>query len=73
MWYKEYIQSWRAATHDIHVAAHDDFNPNLIYLERKGFPMIPYITPQMEITEFETEDVITTSGNGVIMGEEGDD
>ena len=35
--------------------------------------MIPYITPQMEITEIETEDVITTSGNGVIMGEEGDD
>lgn len=23
-----------------------------------------YITPEMEITEFETEDVITTSGGG---------
>ena len=27
-----------------------------------------YITPEMEITEFETEDVITTSGGGRIPG-----
>lgn len=27
-----------------------------------------YITPEMEITEFETEDVITTSSGGRIPG-----
>lgn len=32
-----------------------------------------YITPEMEITEFDTEDVITTSGEGVEEGAGGDD
>ena len=32
--------------------------------------MKPYVTPEMEITEFETEDVITTS-NPKFSGDEG--
>ena len=32
-----------------------------------------YITPVMEITEFDTEDIITTSGEGVEEGANSDD
>lgn len=35
--------------------------------------MKPYVTPEMEITEFETEDVITTSVTGPGSSQQGND
>lgn len=35
--------------------------------------MKPYVTPEMEITEFETEDVITTSVTGPGGSQQGND
>ena len=35
--------------------------------------MKPYVTPEMEITEFETEDVITTSPGGIDQGNDQED
>ena len=47
-----------------------EHNIMLLYIERRELNMKKYVTPEMEITEFEAEDVITTSPAVTIGGED---